>query len=148
MGDKQVVVFRLNKEEYGIEITEVQEIVRYQEVTNIPEAPDFVKGIINLRGKVIPVIDLKYRFYNQNSVITEESRIIVIKVEDSILGIIADNVSEVLRVPEEDIESTTLLIGNMGGISAIGKLEGRLLMFLDLKKALSAEELFEIDQVS
>lgn len=148
MADKQVVVFTLLSEEYGLEITKVQEIVRYQEVTKLPEAPEFIKGIINLRGQVIPVIDLKKRFYGLNSEITENTRIVVVKAGTSILGIIADQVSEVLHIPEEAIEPTpTLLQGfNQSGIVGVGKLEGRLLIILELEKALSGEELKEIEE--
>jgi len=149
MADKQVVVFRLLDEEYGLEITGVQEIVRYQDITKIPEAPVFIKGILNLRGQVIPVIDLKRRFYGVDSTITEATRIVVVKVGDKTIGIIADEVSEVLRIAEEAIEPTPSLLNdfNQSGIIGVGKLENRLLILLDLAKTLSSEELKEIKKV-
>ncbi|MDK2823634.1 MAG: purine-binding chemotaxis protein CheW [Clostridia bacterium] len=149
MADKQIVVFSLLNEEYGLEITSVQEIVRFQEITKIPEAPDFIKGIINLRGQVIPVIDLKQRFYNIKSEITEDTRIVVVKIGTKTIGIIADQVSEVLHIPEEAIEPTPALLNdfNQSGITGVGKLEDRLLILLDLEKTLSRDELKQINKV-
>ena len=149
MADKQVVVFRILSEEYGLEISGIQEIVRYQNITRIPEAPLFIKGIVNLRGQVIPVVDLKRRFYQVDSQVTEDTRIVVVKVGDKTIGIIADEVSEVLRIPEEAIEPTPTLLNsfNQSGIIGVGKLEGRLLILLDLENTLSSEELNEIKKV-
>ncbi|KJS22115.1 MAG: chemotaxis protein CheW [Clostridiaceae bacterium BRH_c20a] len=149
MADKQVVVFRILSEEYGLEISGIQEIVRYQDITRIPEAPLFIKGIVNLRGQVIPVVDLKRRFYQVDSQVTEDTRIVVVKVDDKTIGIIADEVSEVLRIPEEAIEPTPTLLNsfNQSGIIGVGKLEGRLLILLDLENTLSSEELNEIKKV-
>lgn len=149
MADKQVVVFRILSEEYGLEISGIQEIVRYQNITRIPEAPLFIKGIVNLRGQVIPVVDLKRRFYQVDSQVTEDTRIVVVKVDDKTIGIIADEVSEVLRIPEEAIEPTPTLLNsfNQSGIIGVGKLEGRLLILLDLENTLSSEELNEIKKV-
>jgi len=149
MADKQIVVFSLLGEDYGVEITSVQEIVRFQEVTRLPEAPDFVKGIINLRGQVIPVIDLKQRFYNFDSEITDDTRIVVVKVGNKPIGIIAEQVSEVLRLSEEAIEPTPTLLKDFGqsGLTGVGKLEDRLLILLDLEKTLSGEELNQIDKI-
>src|SRR5690554_5592647 len=127
MSDKQVVVFKLLNEEYGLDITQVQEIVRYLDITKIPEAPNYIKGILNLRGQVIPVIDLKRRFYQLDSDVSENTRIVVVKIRESIIGIIADEVSEVLRIPEETIEPTPTLLKEFNhiGIWGIGKLEER-----------------------
>ncbi|KJS87756.1 MAG: hypothetical protein JM58_03595 [Peptococcaceae bacterium BICA1-8] len=149
MADKQVVVFGLSNEKYGLEITVVQEIVRYQDITRVPEAPLFIKGVVNLRGQVIPVVDLKRRFYQVDSEVTEETRIVVVKVGDKTIGIIADEVSEVLRIPEEAIEPTPTLLNsfNQSGIIGVGKLEGSLLILLDLENTLSSKELKEIEKV-
>lgn len=149
MADRQVVIFRLLDGEYALEITSVKEIVRYQEITKIPEAPIFIKGLLNLRGQVIPVIDLKRRFYQVDSMVTEETRIVVVKVGEGLIGIIADEVSEVLRLSEKDIEPTPSLLKdfNQSGIVGVGKLEDRLLILLDIERTLSSEELKEIKKV-
>ncbi|MFZ5942950.1 MAG: chemotaxis protein CheW [Bacillota bacterium] len=149
MSDKQLVVFSLQNEEYGLEITKVQEIVRFQEITKVPNAPSFIKGLINLRGQVIPVVDLKKRFYGTGSEVLEDTRIIVVKAAAHTIGIIADQVSEVMRVPEDSIEPTPSLINdfNQSGITGVGKLEGRLLILLDLEKTLSSAEISEIKHV-
>ena len=104
MADKQIVLFGLNNEDYGLDINKVQEIVRYQEVKKLPETIDYILGVINLRDKIIPIIDLKYKLYQQVSEITEDTRIIVVKIAETLAGVIADNVYEVLLIPEENIE--------------------------------------------
>lgn len=150
MAEQQFVVFKLAEGEYGLEVTDVQEIVRFQKITKVPEAPVFIKGIINLRGQVIPVIDLKKRFFQADSEANDDmTRILVVKVDERKIGILADEVSEVLRIAEEDIEPTPALINiyNQSGISGIAKLEERLLILLKLEKTLSSEELQEIKKV-
>ncbi|MFZ7103616.1 MAG: chemotaxis protein CheW [Peptococcaceae bacterium] len=148
MADKQIVVFSLLSEEYGLEITSVKEIVRFQQVTKIPEAPVYVKGVINLRGEVIPVVDLKQRFYGLDSEITEDTRIVVLKVGANTIGIIADEVSEVLRIPEDSIEPTPAILTehNKSGIVGVGKLADRLLILIDMQKTLGGEELQKINK--
>lgn len=146
VSDKQIVLFGLNNEDHGLEITKVQEIVRYQEVTKLPDTRDYIQGVINLRNKIIPVIDLKYKLYQKISEINEETRIIIAKIEDTMAGIIADNVSEVLRIPEENIESTPHLLGKSKGISGIGKLEGRLVTLLELDNLLDADDLKQVEE--
>lgn len=147
MGEVQVVVFTLEREEYGLEISKVQEIVHYQQATKIPEAPDFFQWIINLRGKVIPVFDLKKRFYQKETQITENTRIVVASVGSFTVGIMADEVSEVLQLPEETIETLPTIFASFaeGGVYAVGKLEDRLLLLLDLEKTINEKELENLE---
>jgi purine-binding chemotaxis protein CheW len=149
MAEQQFVLFKLADGEYGIEVNDVQEIVRFQEITKIPEAQEFIKGILNLRGQVIPVIDLKRRFYLEDSKVTDSTRIVVVKVEERKIGIIADEVSEVLRIADDNIEPTPAFINNFNqsGIKGVAKVEERLLILLDLAKTLSFEEIQEIKKV-
>lgn len=142
MAEQQMVVFGLGKEEYGVEITQVQEIVRLQEITNIPNTPDFVEGVVNLRGKVIPLIDLKKRFALEQTQRNGDNRIIVISVNDSIIGVIVDYVSEVLRIPDDRIEPPPAVVKGIGKeyLKGIGKISDRLLILLDLDKILSSTE--------
>lgn len=149
MAERQFVVFGLAKEEYGIEISWVKEIVRFQEVTKIPEAPAFVKGIINLRGEVIPIVDLKLRYYRQESEITDNTRIVVMKMGEQTVGIIADEVSEVLSIPEEAIEATPgiLMEFNNNGIAGVGKVDNRLLILLKVEQILAKEEIKAIEEM-
>src|SRR5947207_14366443 len=105
--ERQLVVFQLGAELYGVEISRVHEIIRLQTVTKVPRAPSFVEGVINLRGKVIPVVDLRRRFGLPTADHTRASRIVVVELGDQVVGIIVDGVSEVLRVNTSTIEPPT-----------------------------------------
>jgi purine-binding chemotaxis protein CheW len=146
----QLVTFRIGEEEFGVDILRVQEIIRIMEITRVPKAPDFVEGVINLRGKVIPIIDLRKRFGLEVKEYVKHTRIIVIEISNMIVGFVVDAVSEVLRVPADTVEPPPPAV--MGGIdseyiSGVGKLEDRLLILLDLDKLLSQEEQAELGQV-
>ncbi len=147
MADQQFVVFKLHTEEYGIDIKNVQEIVHMQEITKVPQSAEFVEGIINLRGRIIPVVDLKKRFYGVKTETGDNTRIIVIDLGNQVLGIIADEVSEVLRLNEAMIDPPPAIILQLSaenGVIGVGKLEDRLLILLDLTKAFSLEEKHQI----
>jgi purine-binding chemotaxis protein CheW len=146
----QLVTFRIGEEEFGVDILRVQEIIRIMEITRVPKAPDFVEGVINLRGKVIPIIDLRKRFGLGVKEHDKHTRIIVIEMNNMIVGFVVDAVSEVLRIPADTVEPPPPAV--MGGIdseyiSGVGKLEDRLLILLDLDKLLSQEEQAELGQV-
>jgi purine-binding chemotaxis protein CheW len=134
MAEMQFVVFKIKNEEYGVEITSVEEILKYQEITNVPQADEFVLGIINLRGKVIPIYNLKKKFYGENIIISDDTRIVVINYQDVSVGMVVDSVSEVLRLPEENIDLTNSIFSenNNNTITGIGKLDDRLLMIIDI----------------
>ena len=142
MAEQQMVVFGLGKEEYGVEITQVQEIVRLQEITKIPNTPEFVEGVVNLRGKVIPLIDMKKRFALLQTERTGDNRIIVINVKENTIGVIVDYVSEVLRISDDRIEPPPAVVKSIGKeyLKGIGKINDRLLILLDLDKILSSSE--------
>ncbi|MCL4531629.1 MAG: chemotaxis protein CheW [Actinobacteria bacterium] len=150
MGDKaqaldaeeQLVVFELANEVYGVDISRVQEIIRMTTITRLPRAPEFVEGVINLRGKVIPVVDLKKRFGLQEGERTKASRIVVVDVGDHTIGMVVDAVSEVLRVPSGAVEPPSPVVTTIESdyIRGIAKLEGRLIILLDLDKVLSWDE--------
>jgi len=128
----QLVSFHVGSEEYAIDILGIQEIIRMVELTPVPQAPHFVEGVVNLRGKVIPVLDLRMRFGLPSATPTNDTRIIVIESNHILLGFIVDAVSEVLRVPESLIEPP--LTGRQGSDfqKGVGRVEGRLLIVLDL----------------
>lgn len=142
MSEQQLVVFGLGKEEYGVEITQVQEIVRLQEITKLPDTPYFVEGVVNLRGKVIPLIDLKKRFGLEVNERNTDNRIIVVNVNNNTVGVIVDYVSEVLRLSEDNIEPPPQIVKGIDKeyLRGIGKVDNRLLILLDLDKILSHEE--------
>jgi purine-binding chemotaxis protein CheW len=138
----QLVTFSVGGEEFGVEILQVQEIIRMLEITKVPKAPSFVEGVINLRGKVIPIIDLRKRFGLDARARDKNTRIIVIEISAMIVGFIVDSVSEVLRLPASTVEPPPPVVAGLDAdyISAVGKLEDRLLIMLDLHRLLSNEE--------
>ena len=138
----QLVAFQLGEETYGVDISQVEEIIRLQPITKVPGAPDFVEGVINLRGRVIPVIDLRKRFHRPPREETKNTRIVVVEVPPNTVGMIVDAVDEVLRISEEKIEAPSLIISSIDTeyIKGVGKLENKLLILLDLAKVLTKEE--------
>lgn len=141
-GERQLVVFSLYGEEFGIEITRVKEIIKPREITRLPHTPDFIEGVTNLRGEVIPVIDLKKRFGIGSSQTTEDNRIIIAEVDGNRVGFIVDAVTEVLRIPESAIDPPPRSVAGLKAeyLQGIGKLENRLLIVLDVARILTSEE--------
>jgi purine-binding chemotaxis protein CheW len=137
----QLVGFHVGGEEFGLEILRVQEIIRIQPLTRVPDSAGFVDGVINLRGKVIPVIALRRCFGLEDRPHDKQTRIVVVEVNGSVLGFIVDSVSEVLRIPVETIEPPPRL-GKVEReyVSGVGKLDDRLLILLDLECLMSDAE--------
>ncbi len=138
----QLVTFRIGKEEFSMDILKVQEIIRHMDLTRVPRTPDFVDGVINLRGRVIPVLDLRKRFGLPADEKTSETRIIVVDVDDSTVGFKVDAVSEVLRLPADTVEPPPALVTGTESdyIRGVGKLDGRLIILLDVAKILTRTE--------
>lgn len=134
----QVVAFQLGQEEYAVEILNVQEINRLLDITRVPRAEHHIEGVVNLRGNIIPVINLHHKFNLQPSGNEEDKRIIVFQFDDVKAGIIVDEVSEVLRLRTADIEDTESVYGSITAehIRGVAKVDGRLLILLDLHKLL------------
>lgn len=144
----QVVSFRLGGEEYGLEILRVQEIIRMVGLTRVPNSRKFVEGVINLRGKVIPIVGLRKRFGLEPRESDRGTRIIVVEVVGEVIGFEVDSVSEVLRIPVETIEPPPRLSRhNNEYVSGVGKLQDRLLLLLDIDRVLvesSSEPIAEV----
>jgi purine-binding chemotaxis protein CheW len=149
-GTMQLVSFTLGKELYGVEITKVREIILITDITRIPETPDFLKGLINLRSSVIPVIDLRVRFGMPEGETTDESRIMVIQACGKTIGIVVDAVSEVLRVKQEHIAPPPPTIAGLGReyLSGLVKLNDHLLILLDIDKIFDEEEMTAMKAVA
>ena len=137
-GTIQLVSFRLAQEEYGVEITKVQEIILMGEITRVPQTPEYIKGLINLRSMVIPIVDLRLRFGLALEPTTEESRIMVVNVAGRTIGVIVDAVNEVLRASREHIVPAPPTVAGLDRdyLTGLVKLENRLLILLDLDKIL------------
>jgi len=140
--ENQIVVFELSSEDFGVNIASVESIIKMQPVTKMPHAPGFVEGVTNLRGKVLPVIDLRKRFGLAPRVADKNSRIIVISVGQTEVGMIVDGVSEVLTISDQAIEPAPAIATTVDStfITGIAKLEERLVILLDLDRVLSIQE--------
>ena len=171
--ENQLVVFNLSNEDYGVDIANVEGIVKMQAITNVPRAPSFVEGIINLRGEVLPVIDLRKRLGLPQGKTNKDTRIVNVEVDGTKIGMVVDAVSEVLRVPEEDIEPPSPIVTTIHStfITGIAKVavakgvdvakgvavakgadngaddSGRLVILLDLAKVLSKEEQADLQAI-
>jgi len=143
IGSMQLVSFRLGQEEYGIEITRVQEIILMGDITRVPQTPSYIKGLINLRSTVIPIVDLRLRFGLAHDTSTDETRIMVVNVAGKTIGIIVDAVSEVLRISQEQIAPPPPTVAGLGReyLTGLVKLDKRLLILLDIDKILGQEQL-------
>lgn len=146
----QLVGFVLGNEEYGVDIQKVQEINRILEITRVPRTPEFVMGVINLRGNVIPVINLRERFGLPLKDNDKDVRIIVVEVQTKIIGIMVDAVSEVLRIPASTIEPPPDIVTGVDTkyIQGVGKLQDRLLIMLDLDKILSHAQVGKLEEIA
>jgi purine-binding chemotaxis protein CheW len=148
------LTFTLDNEEYGIGILKIKEIIGMMPITTVPQTPEFVKGVINLRGKVIPVVDLRLRFGMMAMDYTERTCIIVVEIEGMsetvMIGIVVDSVSEVLTIGGEDIEDTptfgTKL--NTDYILGMAKMEGGVKILLDIDRVLSAKEISSLEKAA
>jgi purine-binding chemotaxis protein CheW len=145
--EKQLVVFDLADEAYGVDIGSVREIIRMQEITQVPRTPDYVEGVINLRGKVIPVIDMRKRFGFPVADHTKDTRIVVIDIGGADIGATVDAVTEVLRLGADAIEPPMAVITTADSdyLLGIAKLETRLIILLDLQRALAADAMANME---
>lgn len=138
----QYVIFKLDEEYFGIAINYVKTIERVLEITRLPNAPHHIKGVINLRGEVIPVIDARLRFSMKKREITEESRIIILSIEEITIGLLVDSSSEVLTIENHEIDNTNNLINHSEDnyIKGIGKKDNRMIIIIDVIKVLEQED--------
>ncbi len=145
----QLIVFNLGDEEFSADIDQVRDIVRAGSITTIPDSPDFIKGVTNVRGEIAVVIDLKRRFFLQPKEEVEEKHIVMTEQEKNLFGLMVDEVTEVLRIPETEIKSTPELVTKIDRvyISGVLTLDNRLIMLLDLRKVLSEEELVKLSEL-
>ena len=148
---RQLVVFRLGAGSYALDIQRVREINRLVDVTSLPKAPDFVKGIINLRGTIVPVVDLGLRFGLTGTERSGDTRIVVIESEGHTLGLMVDEVSEVLRIEEEDIDPATNMTStgiSVDYVTGVGKVGERLILILAPERLFSSEEREQLGEIA
>jgi purine-binding chemotaxis protein CheW len=142
IGERQLVVFRLAQDTYGFDIDDVREIIRMQEITRVPNAPTNIEGVINLRGRICPVLDLRARLGVRVSAATAESRIVVVEIDGDDVGMIVDAVTEVLRVPADSIQPTASLAvaADSRVVEGIANFDDRLIIVVALGTLLSGED--------
>lgn len=147
MGERQYVIFKLDREEYGVDIMHVKEISEFKESVKIPNAPKFVDGIINYRGVITPIINLRRKFHLEIKEITSAVRIIIINLKEKQVGFLVDDASQVLTIDEKDIDPAPDLITDIDQkfISGIAKVDERMVILLDLEKVLNDEEKKKIE---
>ena len=140
--ERQIVVFELGNESFGIDIANVEGIVKMQEITQVPKAPDYMEGITSLRGSVLSVINLQKRFGMPEQAKTNDTRIVVVQVEKLKVGMVVGGVSEVLTLDEAVIEPPPAMISSatQAFITGVAKVDSRLIIMLDLEKVLSDKE--------
>jgi purine-binding chemotaxis protein CheW len=148
--DLQVVGFRIGNETFGVRIASVREIVRVPEITAVPSAPETVEGVINLRGKIIPVMDLRKRFGHVASVPDKKNRILVVELDNKLVGLIVNAASEVLKIPPSEIEppGSVFAEGESSYVTGVGKLKGRLIILLDVSKLLHQQEFKRLEEAA
>ncbi|MHB1419669.1 MAG: chemotaxis protein CheW [Bacillota bacterium] len=144
--EEQLVVFRLAGETYGIDIANVHEIIRMQNITVVPRTPRFVEGVINLRGRIIPVIDLRKRFSIPPEERTQNTRIMVVEVGNVTVGMIVDSVMEVLRLPAANIEPPPPIVDgvDVAYLRGVGKVESSLVILLNMDRVLHQDEQIQL----
>ena len=138
-----IVGFQVGRETYGVPITSLHEIVRVPEITAVPDAPDYLEGVINLRGKIVSVMDLRKRFGDKEASVKRSNRILVVEHSGRLAGLIVDSASEVLKIPADAVEAPPAVFqeGGLNCVTGLGKVGGRLVVLLDMNKLLAPASL-------
>ncbi len=149
LNEVQLLSFGLGKEDFGVDVTQVREILQIPQITNIPNSPEFIEGVINLRGQITTVVDLRKRLGIGSGELSEDSRIIIVELEGAPVGMIVDFVSEVIKMPLDDIDPTPSISTDetVDYIRGVGKLEDKLLVILDIEKVLSKGEVQRLKKI-
>jgi purine-binding chemotaxis protein CheW len=149
MADElHIVGFQVGRETYGVPITSLHEIVRVPEITVVPDAPVYLEGVINLRGKIVSVMDLRKRFGEKQVALNKQNRILVVEHSGKLAGLIVDSASEVLKIPAADVEAAPSVFqeGGLNCVSGLGKVKGRLVVLLDMNKLLAPGSLLSAER--
>lgn len=133
-----IVGFQVGRETYGVPIASLHEIVRVTEITSVPDSPEYIEGVINLRGKIVSVIDLRKRFGTKQVANSKKNRILVVELNGRLTGLIVDAASDVLKIPADDVEAAPAVFqeGGLNCVTGLGKYKGRLIVLLDMNKLL------------
>jgi len=147
---REVLVFVIGKEEYGVDILKVQEIRGYEKVTAIPSAPDYLKGVVNLRGTIVPVIDMRIKFKLPDPSYDSFTVVVILKLSSRVIGIVVDAVSDVVRLAANDVKEAPRLgsVVDSTYLTGVATLDDRMVLLLDIEKFLSSGELDLLDGVA
>lgn len=147
--EEQFIVFKIANEEFGVDVKQAKEIIPHRELTHIPNAPSFVRGVINLRGDIIPIINLSKKLSLNESLDNQEEKIIIVELDNSLIGMQVDDVSEMIRLDQDNIADPPDIVKGINKyyLSGVGKLNDRLLILLDLNNILTEEEIKELDKI-
>jgi purine-binding chemotaxis protein CheW len=148
--EAHIVGFRIGRETFGVPIGLVHEIVRVPDITAVPDSPGYVEGVINLRGKIVSVVDLRKRFGEKEIVVGKKNRILVAEVSGKMVGLIVDAASEVIKLPAAEIDPPPSVFdeGELNYVTGVGKLKGRLIILVDLSKILQKGELRRLSEIA
>ncbi len=140
-----IVGFQVGRETYGVPITSLHEIVRVPEITVVPDAPDYLEGVINLRGKIVSVMDLRKRFGDKQAALKKQNRILVVEHAGKLAGLIVDSATEVLKIASTDVEAppSAFQEGGLNCVTGLGKVRGRLIVLLDMTRLLAPASLLQ-----
>lgn len=138
-GSREYLTFRLDKEEYGIDILKVQEIRGYEPPTRLAHSPEFIKGVVNLRGTIVPIVDMRIRFNCEHVTYDDFTVVIILNLRDRIVGIVVDSVSDVMEIPVENIQNAPEIESSIedGSILGLGSINDRMLILLDIERLMS-----------
>ena len=145
-----IVGFRVGRETFGVPISLVHEIVRVPEITAVPDSPGYVEGVINLRGKIVSVVDLRKRFGEKEIAANKKNRILVAEVTGKMVGLIVDAASEVIKIPDSEVDLPPSVFeeGELNYVTGVGKVKGRLIILVDLSKILQKGELRRLGEIA
>ena len=145
-----IVGFRIGRETFGVPIALVHEIVRVPDITAVPDSPDYVEGVINLRGKIVSVVDLRKRFGEKQISPNKKNRILVAEVEGKMVGLIVDAASEVIKIPDNEVDLPPSVFdeNELNYVTGVGKMHGRLIILIDLNKILQKGELRRLGEIA
>lgn len=148
VNNKKVIVFQLKNEEYAVSVKQVSSIERMQKITRVPQTTNFIKGVINLRGVVTPIVDLRVRFGIEETAFTDSTRIIIVYLDDMEVGLIVDTANDVIDISKEAVEPPPEVVGsvNVDYVEGVVKYNDRLLILLNLQKVLTKDDLEELKQ--
>ncbi|MFW5971996.1 MAG: chemotaxis protein CheW [Bacillota bacterium] len=148
-NELQFIVFSLMGEKFGVDVKQIKQIIPTTEYTHIPNSPEFIRGVINLRGEIIPIVDLRRRLSLDEDEVDDDAKIIIVELQNNSIGMQVDSVSEMIRIYEDDISAPPKIVKGINSqyLKGVGKVNDKLLILIDLNKILTNQEVEELDKL-